>query len=243
MYQMDIQVRYSETGRFGKVRPHQILEYFQDCGTFQSISLGFGLRGDLDDESGRTWYLLAWDVHIKRYPEICEKITVITEPYKMRGFYGYRRYRILSENQEVIADADSLWIFMDLEKNIPVKIPDYLTRGYIPEKVDQTIRVKRKLSADGEWKEAETITVSRIYLDSNMHVNNANYVLWAEDLLPEGYEVKEVKVDYRQSTFLNDSIHVYTIKEEDKWRIKFENQKGVLAALVEMRGEQKEQTL
>ena len=42
---------------------------------------------------------------------------------------------------------------------------------------------------------------------------------------------------------MNDSIHVYTIKEEDKWRIKFENQKGVLAALVEMRGEQKEQTL
>ena len=105
--------------------------------------------------------------------------------------------------------------------------------------MDQTVRVKRKLSTDGEWEEKEIINVSRIYLDSNMHVNNANYVLWAEDLLPEGYEVKEVKVDYRQSTFLDDRIHVYTIHEKDKWRIKFENQEGVLAALVEMRGEQK----
>ena len=226
MYQMDIQVRYSETGRFGKVRPHQILEYFQDCGTFQSISLGFGLRGDLDDESGRTWYLLAWDVHIKRYPEICEKITVITEPYKMRGFYGYRRYRILSENQEVIADADLcgfLWIWekeYSCENSI---LSDQRIHSGESRSDDQS-KEKTVWQTENGRKQRQSPLAESIS-DSNMHVNNANYVLWAEDLLPEGYEVKEVKVDYRQSTFLIDSIHVYTIKEEDKWRINFKTRK------------------
>lgn len=232
MYEMNIQVRYSEVDRYGKTQLHQILEYFQDCGVFQTVDLGFGKTGT--DNENEAWYLIAWDVQISRYPAICEKLIIITEPYKMKGFYGYRRYKIVDEKQETIVEADSIWIFMDTDKMIPVKIPEYLTKGYIVDGVDETIRVKRKLSLKGDWEELETITVSKIFLDSNDHVNNAYYVLWAEEVLPEKYIVREIKVDYRQSALLNDEIHICMAKEENLWKVKYVNQDGLLNAVIEM---------
>ncbi|MDO5147412.1 MAG: thioesterase [Eubacteriales bacterium] len=232
MYKMNIQVRYSEVDQHGKVPLHQIVEYFQDSGTFQSIALGLGVKGALED--GRAWYLLAWDIKVQRYPALCEKLTVITEPYKMRGFYGYRRYFIVDENGEQIAEADSNWILMNTKKMIPVKISEELTRIYIPDAPDTTVRVKRKLSSEGEWKDVEQFIVSKIFLDSNRHVNNANYISWAEDTLPEGRCVTGVKVDYRQSAFLHDEIFVSVSEEEPRWRVRYKNQEGTLLALVEL---------
>lgn len=234
MYEMKIQVRYSETDQNGRVKLHQILEYFQDCVTFHSMAVGLGIRGDKQED--RAWYLIAWNIRIHRYPQMAENLTIVTEPYKMRGFYGYHRFRILDAQGTVLVEADSNWIFMDTKKMIPVKIPQDLAERYISAPVkDQTVRVKRKLSADGVWTEGEKLTVTKIFLDSNGHVNNTYYVLWAEDVLPECYEIGEVKVDYRQSAFLNDMIHISYIEEKDGWRVRFLNQDDTLIALVELK--------
>jgi len=95
MYEMKIRVRYSEVDREGIARLHQILEYFQDCGTFQSEELGLGVEED--QKNHRAWYLIAWNVKIIRHPRMSEYIDVTTQAYKMRGFYGYRRYSIIDE--------------------------------------------------------------------------------------------------------------------------------------------------
>lgn len=235
MYKMEIQVRYSEVDRNGKVNLHRLLEYLQDCVSFHSIAVGLGIRGD--ECENRAWYLIAWDIQIYRIPQMAEKLTIETEPYKMRGFYGYRRFKIIDENNEAIVEADSNWIFMDIDKMIPVKIPQELAQRYITGPVeDQKIRVKRKLPSEGEWVEKESFTVTKIFLDSNGHVNNTYYVLWAEDVMPENYEVKEIKVDYRQSAFLNDRIKISTIEENGGWRVRFENQENKLIALIELKG-------
>lgn len=234
MYEMKIQVRYSEVDRNGRVNLHRLLEYLQDCVTFHSIAVGLGIRGD--ENENRAWYLIAWDIEIHRFPQMAEKLTIVTEPYKMRGFYGYRRFKIMDENNIVIVEADSNWIFMDIDKMIPAKIPQELAQKYITDPIeDQTIRVKRKLSSEGDWIEKETLTVTKIFLDSNGHVNNTYYVLWAEDVIPEDYAVKEIKVDYRQSAYLNDNIKVSTIEENDRWRVRFQNQENKLIALVELK--------
>ena len=53
MYEMKIRVRYSEVDREGIARLHQILEYFQDCGTFQSEELGLGVEEDQKNHRDR----------------------------------------------------------------------------------------------------------------------------------------------------------------------------------------------
>ena len=77
MYEMKIQVRYSEVDQSGVVRLHQILEYFQDCGMFQSEELGLGVEED--QKNHRAWYLIAWNVKIIRKGVVDMMETVLIE--------------------------------------------------------------------------------------------------------------------------------------------------------------------
>ena len=44
MYTFDSRIRYSETDSEGKLTMASIINYFQDCSTFQSEDLGLGWR-------------------------------------------------------------------------------------------------------------------------------------------------------------------------------------------------------
>ena len=162
MYEMKIRVRYSEVDREGIARLHQILEYFQDCGTFQSEELGLGVEED--QKNHRAWYLIAWNVKIIRHPRMSEYIDVTTQAYKMRGFYGYRRYSIIDEQGATIVSAEAIWILMNTQKMLPMKVTKEIADIYVEKDADKTVRINRKISDDGEWKEYEPIEVTKQYL-------------------------------------------------------------------------------
>ena len=208
MYEMKIQVRYSEVDQSGVARLHQILEYFQDCGMFQSEELGLGVEED--QKNHRAWYLIAWNVKIIRHPKMSEHITVTTQAYKMRGFYGYRRYSILDEEGEAIVLAEAIWILMDTKKMLPMKVSKEIADIYVEKDVDTTVRINRKIDDNGEWKQQESIEVTKQYLDSNNHVNNTVYALWSEDVLSENVNVSEVRIDYRKAAMFKETIQVFT---------------------------------
>ena len=67
MYQFEGRVRYSETGKDGKLTLESILNYFQDCTIFHSESIGMGL--DHLSEREHVWFLSAWQVVIEEYPK------------------------------------------------------------------------------------------------------------------------------------------------------------------------------
>lgn len=230
-YSMPILVRYSEVDVNGYARLHKILEYFQDCCIMQSESLGYKVKDELELDRG--WFLLSWNTQVHRFPSMGEKLMVVTEPYKMRGFYGYRRFWLKDENGEDLVTADSLWLLMNLAKMLPQRVPEEMEKDYISNVTDTKVRVKRKLAEDGEWQQEDQIVVHRHYLDTNSHVNNTFYVMWAEEYLPEGYQIEKIMVDYRQSSFEHDIITVSKIIEEDKIRIRFTNQNDILVSLVE----------
>ena len=232
MYEMKIRVRYSEVDRDGIARLHQILEYFQDCGTFQSEELGLGVEED--QKNHRAWYLIAWNVKIIRHPRMSEYIDVTTQAYKMRGFYGYRRYSIIDEQGETIVSAEAIWILMNTQKMLPMKVTQEIADIYVEKDADKTVRINRKIADDGEWKEYEPIEVTKQYLDSNNHVNNTVYALWTEDILPEGACAKEVRIDYRKAAMFKETIKVFVQQQEDIFKVKYIKPDGEIAALVEM---------
>ena len=230
-YIMPIRVRYSDTDRDGFMNLYKILEYFQDCCIFQSESLGYKIQDELDRNRG--WFLLSWNVEIERLPFMGEELQIITEPYKMKGFYGYRRFMILDAENRTLASADSLWLLMDLKKKIPQRVPADMINAYISNVTDDTVRVKRKLDSEGEWIPKEKILVNKHYLDTNTHVNNVFYCMWAGEYLPDDFPLHKIMIDYRQSSYENDIIFIDTIQEEERVRCRFRNQEGTLLALVE----------
>lgn len=52
----------------------------------------------------------------------------------------------------------------------------------------------------------EPVRVLRADIDYNRHMNNANYVRVAMELLPEGFEVKGLRVEYRVAAKFGDVL-------------------------------------
>ena len=67
MYEMKARIRYSEVGTDGKLMLSALVNYFQDCSTFQSEDLGVGVQ-HLKEQHG-AWLMNFWQIQVSRYPE------------------------------------------------------------------------------------------------------------------------------------------------------------------------------
>ena len=68
MYQFKSRVRYSETGVDARLSLMGIMNYMQDCSTFQSEDCGVGLA--YLEEKNRAWLLSSWQIQILRRPAL-----------------------------------------------------------------------------------------------------------------------------------------------------------------------------
>ena len=102
-YSFESRVRFSEIGENGCLDLPGVLDYFQDCCTFESEKTGLGM--EVLKVQKRAWVLSAWQVVVKRYPKLGEDIKVITIPYGFRGFIGMRNFILETAGGEKLAWA------------------------------------------------------------------------------------------------------------------------------------------
>lgn len=79
MYSFNARVRYSEVGGDCRLSLPGIVNYLQDCSTFQSEDLKMGI--EYLEQSKRAWWLSSWQIVIERYPQLGEEIVVSTWPF------------------------------------------------------------------------------------------------------------------------------------------------------------------
>lgn len=231
MYQTNLRIRYSDAFHTGKMNIHSILELFQDVGYFHSEDLGYGEKKIR--ESGNAWYLLSWHLAIQTLPEANEYVTVTTEPYKMKGFFAYRRYHILNDKGEVMVMGDALWLYMNHIEMIPQRITKEIHDTYIPEPLEYKPIVQRKLKDQGEWQYLKDTIVQDYLIDTNQHLNNTNYLILIDEYLPVDVEGQSVNIEYRQAAKKGDKLSIYQCLEENKIRFLLKNSKEEISCIIE----------
>lgn len=203
-YQFQSRIRYSEIDEGQKLTLPGLVNYFQDCSTFQSEDLGVGVAAMLEKE--KAWVLASWLIEIDTLPELAQEVIVQTWPYSFRGFYGERNSRILDAGGKTLASAASLWIYMDVKAGRPCRVDQDLIAAYGLEEPLPLGPISRKIPVPEGNLEKEHFPVMRSHLDTNHHVNNGQYILMAEEYLPDGFSVGRIRVEYRKSAKLHDEI-------------------------------------
>ena len=92
MYKFTSRVRYSELAPDKKLSLISIINYFQDCCTFEAEDTGVGLKWL--NQHRTSWMLTNWQIHILRRPEYCEDIEIITWASGFKFFVGRRSFLI-----------------------------------------------------------------------------------------------------------------------------------------------------
>ena len=185
MYSFDSTVRYSETDEKGTLSMTSLINYLQDCSTFQSEHLGVGL--DYLKKNHIGWFLAAWLIEIPDLPRFGDPITVSTWAYGFRGIYGLRNFTIRGPGGKEYVRADSLWFLFDTEAGKPVRLEEKDTAPYLRERAPRLDmpELERKIDVGGEGRPAPEIIVAKHHLDTNHHVNNAQYVEMARESVAE----------------------------------------------------------
>ncbi|MBP1754237.1 MAG: acyl-ACP thioesterase [Firmicutes bacterium] len=217
MYSFNSRVRYTELNhQKGIMDPSSIINYFQDCSTFQSEDMNRGLA--FLSSKNRVWLLNSWQLQLLHPIHLGDEIMVGTWPYDFKGFYGYRNFVMMNTDKEILAVANSVWVYLDTQTQRPVRIPADLN-GYTVEPPYPMEYADRKIDTEGQFESQTPLTVVKSNIDSYHHVNNGQYIRMAEQYLPDNFMIRSMRVEYRMQAVLGDCIIPKVIREEDKYLI------------------------
>jgi medium-chain acyl-[acyl-carrier-protein] hydrolase len=231
MYSIQTGVRYSEVGVDGKTPISTVVNYFQDCSTKQSESLGQGI--EVLSKRNKGWFLTAWQININRLPEFGEEIIVGTWPHSFKGFYGERNFVIYDENHKTLVEANTLWALINLETGHPTKITQEDQGGYELEPPLEMKYLPRKIDMPADYEILEEFKVKKYNLDTNNHVNNAQYIQMAEEYIPDGIVMKQLRVEYKKSAVYNDIIVPKIAREDGKYVVELGSVNDTVYATLE----------
>lgn len=235
MYSFDGRVRYSECNEDGRLSLVSMMNYLQDCSTFHSEATEVGL--DWLKEQGLGWILGSWLIEIDELPRFAEKIRTNTWCYSLKGLHAQRCFSIEDSTGRPVVRADSQWFLFDRNAGKVCRIPDS-QRVYLSDEPRQDLpAMERKIKVDGEGRQASPIQVSEQHLDTNRHVNNAQYVMFALDAIAElGHplDVHRIAVQYRTMAWLGNKIVPLVHVCEAGYTVELTNGEGATYAVVKL---------
>lgn len=234
-YTFDSRIRYSEIDHHRTITLPGIINYFQDCSTFQSEDIGVGMK--FLEERHQVWVLSAWQIVVERYPKLCEKVTISTWPYEFKHFLGKRNFAMEDERGNKAAYANALWTFLDLNTGHPVNVDETQIKAYVLEEKLDMEYAPRKIRMPKDYKEFPSFQVKVHHLDTNHHVNNGQYVLMAQEYIPADFAVKQMRAEYKSQAVL-DSVIIPKVHEDEEngiYTVSLDSPDGETYAIVEFR--------
>ena len=213
MYSYQSRIRYSELDETGHLRLESLLDYFQDCSTFQSEDLGLGV--EYLKELHMVWVMSSWQIVVERYPKLGETVTVGTFPYEFKGFVGYRNFLMKDSGGKLLAYANTVWSLLDTRTGKPAKPTPQMLEKYVLEPKMEMDYAPRKIRFPEELTKGEPVVVREHHLDVNHHVNNGQFVRIAMEGLGGGFKIRQLRAEYKKQVVLGEVLIPYTASVED----------------------------
>ena len=205
MYSLKYKVTTSTCDSEGRLKLYSALQMMQDCSEMW-IDSEPGVK-EYFLEQNMAQLLASRQVEIIRVPEYKEELTVTTSVYGMKPMFGFRNTYIYDAEGKPCYKTWSMGAFVDKANGKLKRVDDATIASMTLEPQLEMNYGDRRIILPREGGEAqEPYKVLRADIDYNKHMNNANYVRIAMELLPEGFEVKCLRVEYRVAAKLGDVL-------------------------------------
>ena len=213
MYSLIYKVTTSTCDSEGKLKLYSALQMMQDCSEMWIDS-----EPQVKDNFARenmAQLLASRQVEIVRVPDFKEELTVTTSVYGMKPMFGFRNTFIYDAEGKPCYRTWSMGAFVDKANGKLKRVDDTVAGSLLIEpQLEMNYKDRRIILPKTEGEVLEPVKVMRADIDYNKHLNNANYVRMAMELLPEDFEIKGLRVEYRVAAKLGDML-VPTIYKHD----------------------------
>ena len=213
MYTLDYLVTTSTCDSEGRLKLYSALQMMQDCSEMWIDSEPAARK--FFNDNNMTQLLATRQVEVIRVPRFKERLSVTTSIYEVMPMYGFRNTFIRDAQGNPCYRTWSMGAFVDLATGKLARISDdAITSLTLEPKQEMNYRGRRISLPKQDGTVMDPVRVMRADIDYNRHMNNANYVRIAMELLPEGFEVRDMRVEYRVAARLDDLLTptVYSIE-------------------------------
>ncbi len=213
MYSLKYKVTTSTCDSEGRLKLYSALQMMQDCSEMWIESEP--CVKEYFASQNMAQLLASRQVEIIRVPEYKEELTVTTSVYGMKPMFGFRNTFIYDAEGKPCYKTWSMGAFVDKANGKLKRVDDATIKSMNLEPQLEMNYGDRRIILPREGGEVqEPYKVLRADIDYNKHMNNANYVRIAMELLPEGFEVRDMRVEYRIAARLDDLLTptVYSIE-------------------------------
>jgi len=235
MYSLDYKVTTSTCDSEGRLKLYSALQMMQDCSEMW-----------IDTEPGVKEYFTAQNmaqllasrqVEIVRVPTYKEQLTVTTSVYGMKAMFGFRNTFIYDAAGQPCYKTWSMGAFVDKSTGKLKRVDDATIASMTLEpQLEMDYQDRRIILPKEGGEEAEPVCVLRADIDYNRHMNNANYIRVAMELLPEGFVVSGLRVEYRVAAKLGDML-VPTLYHRDGGLLVVFSLNGQISAIIDFSGQ------
>jgi acyl-ACP thioesterase len=201
-------VRSNEIDYRGQATLPALVSYMHEAAWDNTVTLGISMYDLL--ERGMTWVLQRLRVEMFRYPKHSERITVQTWASGRERIFMHRDFRIYGAEGELLGQATSVWLVMNMVKRQLSSLPEFITALEVAPTQEPLPFAKGKLPALQEAEYEQQIPVRWHDIDLNRHVTTTRYLQWVLDTLPlevlEHHGLRELDVIFRAESVLGDTV-------------------------------------
>ncbi|MCK5313153.1 MAG: hypothetical protein KAJ62_13635 [Desulfobacteraceae bacterium] len=208
VYTKKIKNSFSNIGQSGELKIANIMNMLQDIAVEYAMKLKISSR-DLASKN-LFWVISRYQIEIHNFAELNQDLLISVWRSAHKRLYDLRWFKIETENNTAIVNAVGAWVIINKKTGAPRHLDDFMTEEMLCEnKVDVT-KFFHNLKMIDNTNHENTFKIRMHDLDLNRHVNNATYVEWAIEALPEnilkGFTIKKINVIYLKESFYPGKI-------------------------------------
>lgn len=185
-----------------------LLNILQDIAGLHAAELGLGHDKMIRDQ--KFWVLTRQCVHMNKWPQWRETVSIKTWPRALEGMMAIRDFEIYLGG-ELLGQCSSTWMVLDAHSRRPTK-PNLEGTNY---PLDGSLALEimpRKVASLNSPEVIDQLKVRSSDLDMNKHVNNTKYAEWILNALnyklQEAHVVGEYQINFLAETHLGDEIAI-----------------------------------
>jgi len=210
-------IGWHDTDASGELNPVAICKYLMETASQHAERSGFGYEAAITHQ--QLWVIVRLIVKMKKYPVWGETIFVETWASGLKGLYAFRDYQIFNEKKEIIGEAVSTWMVINMNTRRPQEVnivKEHLhlinqekALGYFPDKI-------------GVPQKSKEVFIHRVRyndIDFHQHVNNNRYMEWAINAIPldkiNNSTIRSFQINFMSEAVLNNEIRIEYSNEDD----------------------------
>lgn len=184
---------------------------------------------------GMVWIIARMQVRFLRYPKRLDSATIETWHRGQEGLFFIRDYRLLDTKGEVMVVSTSSWILMDTaHRSIvrPDRLPDAIRKeAQCHDQATDGTAGKIILPKTIKVEDAGERICQYSDLDYNGHVNNARYVVWTLDAIPQDWtlhrDVREFSINFNKEVRPGEHVLLQCAQDGDSWYVEGRDSDGI----------------